>query len=70
MFCPRSIHLWWREIWLERVSIGAYPQATPAAMGQGKSDPAPGTMPPAVSPVTPAYNKAERRAALHQTAQN
>ena len=19
MFCPRSIHSWWREIWLERV---------------------------------------------------
>jgi len=19
MFCPRSIHLWWREIWLEQV---------------------------------------------------
>ncbi len=23
MFCPRSIHLWWREIWLEQVSIAA-----------------------------------------------
>ena len=22
MFCPRSIHSWWREIWLERVSDG------------------------------------------------
>lgn len=21
LFCPRSIHLWWREIWLERVSV-------------------------------------------------
>jgi hypothetical protein len=28
MFCPRSIHLWWREIWLERVSIDACPRAT------------------------------------------
>jgi hypothetical protein len=28
MFCARSIHLWWREIWLERVSIDACPQAT------------------------------------------
>jgi hypothetical protein len=28
MFCPRGIHLWWREIWLERVSIDACPQAT------------------------------------------
>jgi len=24
IFCPRGIHLWWREIWLERVSTGAY----------------------------------------------
>ena len=24
MFCPRSINLWWREIWLERVSTDAY----------------------------------------------
>lgn len=23
MFCPRSIHLWWREIWLERASVDA-----------------------------------------------
>jgi len=21
MFCPRAIHLWWREIWLERISV-------------------------------------------------
>jgi hypothetical protein len=21
MFCPRAIHLWWREIWLERVDV-------------------------------------------------
>jgi hypothetical protein len=27
MFCPRSIHLWCREIWLERASIDAYPRA-------------------------------------------
>jgi hypothetical protein len=27
MFCPRSIHLWWREIWLERVSVDACPRA-------------------------------------------
>ena len=26
MFCPRSIHLWWREIWLERASIDACPR--------------------------------------------
>ena len=43
MFCPRSIHLWWREIWLERVSndarahaplstqASAYPAADKAA---------------------------------------
>jgi hypothetical protein len=28
MFCPRAIHLWWREIWLERAAIDACPQAT------------------------------------------
>jgi hypothetical protein len=27
VFCPRSIHLWWREIWLERASIDACPRA-------------------------------------------
>ncbi len=27
IFCPRGIHLWWREIWLERVSIDACPPA-------------------------------------------
>jgi hypothetical protein len=27
IFCPRAIHLWWREIWLERVSIDASPRA-------------------------------------------
>ncbi|WP_175361089.1 hypothetical protein [Bradyrhizobium sp. STM 3843] len=26
MFCTRSIHSWWREIWLERVSIDACPR--------------------------------------------
>jgi hypothetical protein len=34
MFCPRSIHLWWREIWLERVSIDAPPRA-PQSSVQG-----------------------------------
>lgn len=27
IFCPRGINLWWREIWLERVSTDAYPVA-------------------------------------------
>jgi hypothetical protein len=27
IFCPRSIHLWWREIWLERASVEACPRA-------------------------------------------
>jgi hypothetical protein len=27
VFCPRNIHLWWREIWLERVSIDKCHQA-------------------------------------------
>jgi hypothetical protein len=30
MFCPRSIHLWWREIWLERASIDVCPRVTPS----------------------------------------
>ena len=29
MFCPRGIHLWWREIWLERVSVDTRPRAPP-----------------------------------------
>jgi hypothetical protein len=28
MFCTRSIHHWWREIWLERVSIHECPRAS------------------------------------------
>ena len=27
IFCPRSIHHWWREIWLERASIDVCPRA-------------------------------------------
>ena len=27
IFCPRGIHLWWREIWLERVSTDAHSEA-------------------------------------------
>jgi hypothetical protein len=27
MFCPRSIHSWWREIWLERVGPTEWPTA-------------------------------------------
>ena len=30
MFCPRSIHLWWREIWLERVSADTCHRAAPS----------------------------------------
>jgi hypothetical protein len=26
MFCPRAINLWWREIWLERVSVDECPR--------------------------------------------
>jgi hypothetical protein len=50
MFCPRSIHLWWREIWLERaeasrpalVQAGASPipaPVYPALLAAGKYDP-------------------------------
>lgn len=28
MFCPREIHLWWREIWLERVEETQQPRST------------------------------------------
>jgi hypothetical protein len=31
MFCPRSIHLWWREIWLERVSVDECPRTIQAS---------------------------------------
>jgi len=31
MFCPRSIYSWWREIWLERISVSTQP--TQAAIG-------------------------------------
>jgi len=30
MFCPRAINLWWREIWLERVSVDECPRPSPA----------------------------------------
>ena len=36
MFCPRGINLWWREIWLERVSTAAYfEMAFPIQAGTG-----------------------------------
>jgi hypothetical protein len=35
IFCPRSIHHWWREIWLERVAIEPRPQATPSSHQAG-----------------------------------
>jgi hypothetical protein len=35
MFCPRSIHLWWREIWLERASLDAYPRAFVSSIQAG-----------------------------------
>ena len=30
MFCPRALHSWWREVWLERVSEAAIGEADPA----------------------------------------
>lgn len=33
MFCPRAIHSWWREIWLERVSGAASPAPFPIESG-------------------------------------
>jgi hypothetical protein len=38
MFCPRSIHLWWREIWLERESVEACPRATIQAAASATVD--------------------------------
>ena len=47
MFCPREIYLWWREIWLERVSedraaiveaIGDVPNSAPKLVEAGASD--------------------------------
>jgi hypothetical protein len=38
MFCPRSIHLWCREIWLERASIDAYPRAPVRAGAYATAD--------------------------------
>lgn len=35
MFCPRSIHSWWREIWLERVSSDH--QCVPTLMAEQSS---------------------------------
>jgi hypothetical protein len=30
MFCPRGLHSWWREVWLERVSEAVIGEADPA----------------------------------------
>jgi hypothetical protein len=38
MFCPRSIHLWWREIWLEPASVEAYPAAPREAAARATAD--------------------------------
>jgi hypothetical protein len=35
MFCPRSIHLWWREIWLERASLDACPLGSVSSIQSG-----------------------------------
>jgi hypothetical protein len=35
IFCPRGIHHWWREIWLERAAIEPCPQATPSSHRAG-----------------------------------
>jgi hypothetical protein len=37
MFCPRGIHLWWREIWLERVSDDACPETTRSIQAGGSA---------------------------------
>lgn len=35
MFCPRGIHLWFREIWLERAPIDACPRGTHSSIHAG-----------------------------------
>jgi hypothetical protein len=37
MFCPRGINLWWREIWLERLSIEAYSGASLAIQASART---------------------------------
>jgi len=37
MFCPRSIHLWWREIWLERACVDMTHRAAPAVQSVART---------------------------------
>jgi hypothetical protein len=37
-FCPRGIHLWWREIWLERVSEVPHVEACASTLSDPKPD--------------------------------
>jgi hypothetical protein len=37
MFCSRSIHLWWREIWLERAPVDSAHRVTPAIQSNARS---------------------------------
>jgi hypothetical protein len=36
MFCSRSIHLWWREIWLERIPADSAHRDTPAIQSSAR----------------------------------
>lgn len=45
MFCPREIHLWWREIWLERVEAARRPGGTSAERCPGMITPNEMTVP-------------------------
>ena len=38
MFCSRGIHLWWREIWLERASVDASPRLSVQAGAGATAD--------------------------------
>jgi hypothetical protein len=42
MFCPRGIHHWWREVWLERASSDPLPsrQATRVTVNKVHRTPA------------------------------
>jgi hypothetical protein len=41
MFCPRALHSWWREIWLERVPANENDETAPA---RSESPPKPGSL--------------------------
>lgn len=69
MFCPRGIHLWWREIWLERVGVDGLPEA-PASGQAGACATANEAVPSAAGAAIPqTANGAARRPAKRRQAE-